>query len=111
MIACYHSNNNKEALSSFIEDIKPANFFTKYWILESPEEFLFLGYSTTQIARATCLTRHDVPLFPGSYQAVVGFCASAMFIHAFGELLLLVQKNTINGGVVISEMIFCCRNS
>lgn len=42
MIACYHSNNNKEALSSFIEDIKPANFFTKYWILESPEEFLFL---------------------------------------------------------------------
>ena len=47
MIACYHSNNNKEALSSFIEDIEPANFFTKYWILESPEEFLFLGYSTT----------------------------------------------------------------
>lgn len=47
MIACYHGNNNKEALSSFIEDIKPANFFTKYWILESPEEFLFLGYSTT----------------------------------------------------------------
>ena len=29
MIACYYSNNNKGALSSFIEDIKPAKYFTK----------------------------------------------------------------------------------